>query len=458
MRFRLTKFWIARKPLKTMTPWYAAYTSIGSVVFISSLPFLWAYSRLNRRFTRGWKERLGFMPKALTGLEGPIWFHASSLGEVKVADSIMSHLAKLAPGSRMILSVNTDYAFDSARNMVRKTPVVYAPFDFMFSVRKALSIVRPRIMVFLETEIWPAWIVEARKKGIQCGLINGRISTRSIGRYRKVAPFFREILKSMDVFSMISEEDRRRIVAMGADPVKVEINGNAKHDLLAQQADPSVIPEIRRIFNLNSSDMVFVAGSTREGEEEKVIEVYLRLREEFPGMILIIAPRHIGRTPAVESLLKRRNLPCQLRSRLKEGSGKRTAPVLVLDTFGELFRIYSVATITFCGASLVPLGGQNPMEPAAWGKAVFYGPHMSDFMDAKALLEKSGGGIPVEDVADFSEKALALLYQPERLASLGQWARRAVLENQGAAERHARVIARMVQKSAPWGQPRYPWT
>ena len=433
-----------------MNPWYLAYTSIGSAVFIPSLPFLWAYSRLNRRFSRGWKERLGFLPKSLSGPNGPIWLHASSLGEVKVADSIMSHLRKLAPGSPMILSVNTDYGFDSAKGIVQNTPVVYAPFDFLFSVRKALSIVRPCVMVFLETELWPAWIVEARRRGIPCALINGRISARSIGRYRKFAPFFRDVLKNMDVFSMISEEDKRRILAMGADPAKVEVHGNAKHDLLALQAEPSVIPEMRRLLNLDESEPVFVAGSTREGEEERILDVYARLREEFPGIILVIAPRHIGRTPSIESLLRRRRLPYQLRSRLKEGSAKRTAPVLLLDTFGELFNVYSVGTINFCGASLVPLGGQNPMEAAAWGKAVFYGPFMDDFMDAKTLLERAGGGISVKDTADFSEKAIALLNQREALAFLGEQARRAVLESRGAAERHGQVIARMVKNMESW--------
>ena len=427
-----------------MSPWYAAYASIGSALFISSFPFLWAYSRLNRRFTRGWKQRLGFMPKVLSSLDAPIWFHASSMGEVRAAGSIMSHLGRLAPSIPMILSVNTDYAFDSARSMVGETAVVYAPFDFVFSVRKALSVVEPRIMVFLETEIWPAWIVEARRKGIRCALVNGRISARSIGRYRKFAPFFRDVLKNMDVLSMISEEDRDRILSMGAEPAKVEVHGNAKHDLLARQADPSVIPEVRRLLNVASSDGVFVAGSTREGEEAKVLDVYVRLREEFPDMILVIAPRHIERRAGIESLLMERGLPYQLRSRLQERGEKRTAPVLVVDTFGELFKFYSVGTINFCGASLVPLGGQNPMEAAAWGKAVFYGPYMDDFMEARRLLERSGGGVPVKDVADFSQKAAALMNEPQRLASLGERARRAVFENRGAAQRHARVIARMI--------------
>jgi len=249
----------------------------------------------------------------------------------------------------------------------------------------------------------------------------------------------------MDVCSMITEEDRQRILAMGADPGKVEVHGNAKYDLLSRQAVPSAIQEMRGILNLFPSDPVFVAGSTREGEEEKVLDVYERLRARFPGMVLILAPRHIVRTPGIESLLRQRGLAYQLRTRLADSGGKRTAPVLVLDNFGELFNAYGVGTINFCGASLVPLGGQNPMEAAVWGKAVFYGPSMDDFLDAKGLLEKEGAGIEVKGVADFAEKALFLLERRDRMASLGERARRAVLRNQGAAEKHAGVIARLLK-------------
>jgi 3-deoxy-D-manno-octulosonic-acid transferase len=448
---RLKKPWISDmskgKNCELMNPWYAAYAAIGSVAFIPSAPFLWLYSRLNRRFAKGWKQRLGFLPYGLSAIEAPIWFHASSLGELRVADSIMSRVRKLRPESPMILSVNTDYGFESARTQDQDTLVVYAPFDVLFSVRKALSIAEPRLMVFLETEIWPAWIVEARRKGIHCALVNGRISSGSFRRYRKAAPLFREVLRCVDAFSMISETDRSRILAMGADPGKVEVHGNAKHDLLVRQANPSVAAEMRRLLDLRASDTVFVAGSTREGEEEKVIEVFSRVRKEFPETILVIAPRHIARRPSIENMLRRRNLVYQLRSRLRERGGRRTAPVLILDTFGELFKVYSVGTINFCGASLVPKGGQNPMEAAVWGKAVFYGPFMDDFMEARALLERVGGGILVKDAVDFSEKAIALLRQRDSLAFLGKQARSAVLESRNAAERHAAVIARMLKKT-----------
>jgi 3-deoxy-D-manno-octulosonic-acid transferase len=431
-----------------MSPWYTAYKALGSAAFLSGFPFVWTYAQLTGRFSKGWRERLGFFPRALAdGPDGSIWIHASSLGEVKVAGSIMAHLKSLAPANRVILSVTTDHGYASARAAEQSGPVVYAPLDFFFSVRRALSIARPKVMVFLETELWPAWIIEAHRKGIKCALVNGRISPRSIQRYRKFLPFFREVLANLDVCSMITEQDGDRILAMGADPGKVEIHGNAKYDLLSRQADPSAVLEMRRLLSLTASVPVLVAGSTREGEEEMVLDVYARLRARFPGIILILAPRHIARTPRIEALLSQRGLAYQLRTRLAEAGGKRTAPVVVLDTFGELFKVYGVGTINFCGASLVPLGGQNPMEAAVWGKAVFYGPSMEDFLDAKGLLEIEGGGIEVKGVADFSEKALELLGQPDRLASLGEKGRQAVLKNQGSAEKHARVIARLLSLS-----------
>jgi len=431
-----------------VNPWYAAYTILGSAAFLSSLPMIWVYSRLSGRFKRGWKERLGFLPRERSIRDSRIWIHASSLGEVRVAGAIVAHLEDFVPDARMMLSVTTDHGFESAKIAAQYIPVVHAPLDFLFSVRKALSFARPEVMVFLETEIWPAWIVEARRRGIRCALINGRISPRSIRWYRRFAPFFRNVLEGMDVCSMITEEDRRRILSMGADPAKVKVNGNAKYDLLSRQADTSTIPKMREILNLTPSDLVFVAGSTREGEEEMVLDVYERLRTTFPGIVLILAPRHIARTPRIESLLRQRSLEYQIRTQLSRRGVKRTAPILILDSFGELFNAYGVGSINFCGASLVPLGGQNPMEAAVWGKAVFYGPSMDDFLDAKILLEKEGAGIEVKDVADFSEKAISLLRQTDRMAYLGERARRAVVANHGAAKRHAGVIAGLL-KGAP---------
>jgi 3-deoxy-D-manno-octulosonic-acid transferase len=367
------------------------------------------------------------------------------LGEVKVADPIVDSVKKLIPGCSVLLSATTDHGVDLAKETFGEgTPVLYAPIDTIFSVRMALSRLRPDVLVFLETEIWPAWLVEARRMGIKTALINGRISVRSIGGYLKLKPFFRRILRNLDALSMISQEDADRIIAMGAEPHKILINGNAKYDLLATQADPTVEKNMRQILNLKPSDTVFVAGSTREGEESMVLDVYERILKQFPDTVLVIAPRHIERTPEIASLVESRRLGYHLRNELNADSTRRTKPVVIMNTFGELFKLYSVATIVFCGASLVPLGGQNPLEPAVWGKVVLYGPSMEDFLDAKAMLEEVGAGIMVSSPEMLAEKALWLLNHPDALKAYEEQAREAVMKNQNAAENHARVIAKLI--------------
>jgi 3-deoxy-D-manno-octulosonic-acid transferase len=434
-------------PYFPMNLLYTGYTALTSGAFLTCFPPFLLYSRLSGRFQRGLKERLGFLPGSILRKRSAtprIWMHASSLGEVKVAEAIIGALSSRSPGCEIILSTTTDHGNALARERFKELAVVYAPIDFIIPVRNALSIVRPDVMVFLETEIWPAWLMEAHRKGIQTALVNGRISLRSIRRYRKFRAFFREVLRSVSAFSMINREDADRIVEMGAEPQKVDVRGNAKYDLLIRKARLGIENAVRKRLSLHASQLVFVAGSTREGEEEIVLNVYERIVKHFPDMVLIIAPRHIVRAPQIESLLKRRKVEYQLRTEIGEDGRLRTKPVVLLNTFGELFELYSVGSINYCGASLVPLGGQNPLEAAAWGKMVFYGPHMEDFLDAKGLLENVGAGIEVEDAEAFAEKGLWVLSHPREAGDYGRRAREALFRNQGAGEKHADVILRLL--------------
>jgi 3-deoxy-D-manno-octulosonic-acid transferase len=255
--------------------------------------------------------------------------------------------------------------------------------------------------------------------------------------------FFRDILMNLDAVSVIAEKDAEGMAGMGADPKRVVINGNAKYDLLAGRPDPAMESEMRRLLRVQPSQDVIVAGSTREGEEAVILDSYKRILPSRPETLLIIAPRHIRRVPAIETLLKERGVEYQLRTELGGPGQRREAPVVILNTFGELFTLYSVGTINFCGASLVPLGGQNPMEAACWEKAVFYGPYMSEFSDARALLEEARAGFQVSDAVTFAEKVLWFLNHPQALKEAGVRARKVVLENRGAAEKHAKVIARL---------------
>ncbi|MBW1850940.1 MAG: 3-deoxy-D-manno-octulosonic acid transferase [Deltaproteobacteria bacterium] len=424
------------------------YTILTSMLLVLLLPAFWIYTRMTGRHAKHFKERLGLVPShVIQNLSGHprIWIHAVSLGEIKVAASIINALMNVRPNCSIILSTITE----SGRGMAEETfgqeiPVIFAPIDFVGSVRNALSTIRPDVMVFLETEIWPIWVNQAHLMGIRTALINGRISTKSIGGYLRLRFFFRGVLRNFDAFSMIMEGDADRIESMGAESHKIEINGNAKYDLLASTVDLSAETEIRRILNFGPHERVFVAGSTRNGEEEMILDAYEKILKEFPGTILVIVPRHIERTPDIGSMIVRRGFEYQLRTDFSNEKAKRTKQIIIINTFGELFNIYGIGTIVFSGGSLVPLGGQNPLEPAIWGKVVFYGPHMDNFLDATALLEAVNAGVTVENSKVLADKAIWFMNHPEELKAYGERAREAVLENEGASEKHARVIERLL--------------
>lgn len=421
------------------------YKTAACALASAGFPAFWLYTRMSGRHRRGLRERLGFLPPdiglRLTGFPR-VWIHAVSLGEIRVASSVVRALREIVPECAVLISSTTDHGFDLAQKVFGPDiPVIYAPVDLPFSVRKALRRVQPQVLVFLETEIWPAWIEEARALEIRTALVNGRISSRSFKGYRRFRFFFRNVLSKIDAFSMIGEGDAWRIQVIGADARRVSVNGNAKYDLLTEQLDQGAEESVRRSLNLEPETPVLVAGSTRSGEEAILLEAYALIRKAFPETVLVIAPRHIQRARGIVDLARRRGFACRLWSELQAGGEPRTAPIVVVDTFGELFMLYSAATLVFCGGSLVPLGGQNPLEPAVWGKPVFYGPYMDDFLDAKALLEAQGAGCTVNSAYNLAGEAVRLLGDSHKRLELGERARRAVLGSRRAAEQHARIVA-----------------
>jgi 3-deoxy-D-manno-octulosonic-acid transferase len=233
---------------------------------------------------------------------------------------------------------------------------------------------------------------------------------------------------------------------MGANPVKVFVNGNCKFDQAAFSADPAFGEEMKKLLKVEGQELIFIAGSTHEGEEEAVIRAFLKIRRHHPGMILVLVPRHIDRSARVEKLLERYGLQETIRRSQLDGEGRRGAPVVVWDTFGELFKVYSVGTIVFCGASLVPRRGQNILEPAAWGKVVLYGPSMEDFLDAHQLLSSVGAGIMVQNEEELTERCLYLLSHPRELGERGEAGREALLAQRGATQRNLELARRLLER------------
>ncbi|RJQ59353.1 MAG: hypothetical protein C4530_09250 [Desulfobacteraceae bacterium] len=428
---------------------YRSYRAVSSALFFAFLPAFWVYFKVTGRYRKSMPQRLGRYPDSvLRKIRGKprIWIHAVSVGEVRSAAAIIRALSKTLPGSALVLSTGTEQGQAFARKQAGPAATcIYAPFDFVQATRKSLAAVFPDVLACVETEIWPNWLMEAHRMGIKTALVNGRISIRSVRRYLMIKPLMKEILQQVDAFSMIGTADAERLRRIGAPEERIEINGNAKYDLLLQQVRGGIRETMAARYRIDGSQPVFVAGSIRSGEVATVLESYEAILHSVPGTLLILAPRHIERVPQIVCQVNARGLRCQLRTGLDSGMLNRTAPVVVLDTIGELYETYSIASVVFCGGSLVPLGGQNVLEPAVWSKPVLYGPSMDDFLDAKELLDRTGGGIQVANGSDLAERTQYLLQNPAEAERIGRLAHQAVLTHEGAARKHAAVICRLLE-------------
>jgi 3-deoxy-D-manno-octulosonic-acid transferase len=250
------------------------------------------------------------------------------------------------------------------------------------------------------------------------------------------------ILAGVDAAGVISEVDAKRLAAIGLPSQRIHVFGNAKFDGLAARVSPELEQEIGGRLGIGPDEKVLVAGSTHEGEETVILEVYRRLLEQRPDFKLILAPRHIDRGDAVADLIRRSGFTdCIRMSEILAGRSRDGERVVLVDVIGELFKVYSLASLVFCGGSLVPKGGQNMLEAAAWGKVVFHGPHMDDFREERALLEEAGAGIAVRNGEELYAGISELLDDPDLMQKKGEAGRNAVAANRGASSRYAALIA-----------------
>lgn len=431
-----------------------AYNLASACLAIAALPVLWCHARRDPERRAILAQRLGYDDPDLAANKRPdglvIWIHAVSVGEVKAAEAVIHALNEASSDLSYLLTTTTTtgqrYACKRLGHAVR---VRYAPLDLWWATDRFLALHRPDVLVCMETEIWPNWITLAHRKGIKVLLLNGRISGRSIRSYKRIRPLIGPVLKKVDAFSMISDSDARRIVHLGAPADRVCMNGNAKTDALEADADAAILQKLKALYAIDDNAPVFVAGSIRGMEVEILMDVYDRLAARIPELVFIAAPRHPQNASRIADRARSRGVRCQYRTDLGKKATRRTAPVVILNTIGELRHVYRFASVVFCGGSLVPLGGQNVLEPAMCGKPVLFGPFMEDFQDASTLLEASGGGMCVQNGQILAERAGDLLARRDDARRMGKRAKRAVLGNQGAARRHARVVADILRLPFP---------
>ncbi len=429
---------------------YILYNLLLGTFCIAALPLFFYKMIFHPHRRRVFAQKLGFLPRdVVAGMKGKprIWVHAVSVGEVSAIHPLLKELRAAYPQGCLFLSTGTESGQKIAKERVTEaTGIFFFPLDLPFIARRVIRRLRPDLFIIAETEIWPNFLRVMKQEGGRTMLANGRISDRSFPRYRKTRFFWTAVLDHLDVMSMIRVQDGERIISMGANPLQVFVNGNCKFDQAALRAEPFLEKEMKSLLRVSQEDRIFVAGSTHEDEEEAVLEAFLKLRRRHPALILLLVPRHVDRIPKLERLLARNGLEDFTRRSRLEAAGWKGKRVVLWDTFGELFKVYSVATIVFCGGSLVPRRGQNILEPAAWGKVVFYGPSMEDFLDAHFLLQGVGAGIMVRNAEELAEQCLFFLEHPQELEKRGEAGREALLANRGATRRNAKLALELLTK------------
>jgi 3-deoxy-D-manno-octulosonic-acid transferase len=432
---------------------YLLYSVATLLALVVLSPYLLYQAIRHNKYVGSLGQRLGYLPVSFNlDAEESIWVHAVSVGEVLAVRPVVSGLRARHPGLRVFLSTTTLSGQNVARRSVPDADAVfYLPFDWTFTIRRTLDVVKPKLFIMVETEIWPNLLRECRRRGIRTALVNGRISSRSFPRYRLVRPFIRRVLADIDRLCVQSEETARRLRQLGGDPARITVTGSLKFDSL----DPSTAPgrgreRVLRFFRISPARLVLVAGSTSKGEEEAVIRAFNRVRTTATGgnALLILAARHPERFEEVERLCQREGLSTKRRSDLPIDAEPRVDAV-ILNTIGELAQLYQIATAVFVGGSLVPLGGHNILEPAVHGKPIVFGPHMENFAEIASAFLANGAAVQVRTPRDLEDVVVELMADPVRRARLGAAARALVDANRGAKDATLRVLAELLPPEPP---------
>lgn len=433
---------------------YWLYSAVTVVALVAALPYFLYQAVRHKKYWSTLPQRLGRLPLGFNDDgQDSIWIHAVSVGEVLTVKALLSELRERYPRYKLFLSTTTQTGQAVARTNVQHLDgVFYFPFDFAWCVHRTLDAVNPRIVILMETEIWPNLLRACRARGVKTILVNGRISTRSYPRYRLVRPLFRHVLDHLDEMCAQSDESAHRLIALGADPARVRVTGSLKFDSLDRSSPVAGRGPDRvvRYFRYPPLTPIVLAASTHRGEEAAVLHAFRRVKSNQPHAVLILAPRHPERFDEACALAAGEGFTVARRSDLAIDSHSRSE-VVVLDRMGELARLFQVATVVFVGGSLADIGGHNILEPAVFGKPIVFGPHMQNFKEIAATFLESEAAVQVPDDRALEETLPQLLSDPVRRARLGAAARALVEANRGASGRTLDAIARLLPLPSTMG-------
>ncbi|WP_276674302.1 tetraacyldisaccharide 4'-kinase [Selenomonas artemidis] len=425
------------------------YNLAAILIVTIIIPIFVLRATRERGFIERIKQSFGFYPQETiekVAGKNAIWVHAASVGEIVATSPLVREFRKVFPDSPILVSVVTTGGYEMAHRIIKDADaIIYFPLDLPFLASRVVGRIRPRVFLPVETELWPNFLKKAKQLDVPVMMVNGRISDRSVKQYKYLFGMLREMIGTVKCFAMQSSIDADYIMRLGAPRELVTVTGNTKFD----QAYTSVSADERAALieelGLSGASRIMIAGSTHRGEEELVLAAFKAVREKDPGVRLIIAPREVLRTMEVEHLCRKAGFTVTTRKELQKGSAARGEDIVILDTVGELGRVYGLGDVIYIGGSLVPHGGHNILEPAAHGKAIIVGNQMFNFKDIHALFRNRNAVVTVASGEELTRETLRLFGDAAERARLEAETLAIINENKGASEKSARILVNMLE-------------
>ena len=373
------------------------YGFLSTIIFYAGLPFFYA-ERVIHKKSFGWKEKFGNINPSFKD-EKIVMVHGVSVGEVIALENLVKKIKETFPECKLVVTTGTKTGQDIAHKKLDGIAdyITYFPFDIPYAVNKFLDTLNPSLVLIAETELWPNFAYGCKKKNIPLCIINGRISDSTYKTYKLAKPFFKEVFKNFTAVYAQSKEDLEKYRSIGISVDKSEFMGNLKFDIEKKEASIDMAQQGYKIL---------IAGSTHKGEDEIVLDTFAKLKKDFPKLKLLLAPRHPQRVPDIEQLIK--NTDCTYGLRSKDDKFTN-CDIIILDTLGELGKMYSICDIAFIGGSFNKTGGHNPLESAIFNKPTISGPSIHNFKDIYSILVKSGAGKVVSTPDELYSSIKALL-------------------------------------------------
>lgn len=411
---------------------YLVYNILLFLAALVYLPFYCLRGRVHAEIL----TRLGIFKKDFVRPpEGAdvIWIHAVSVGEARAAESLLKLIRAEWPKKRIVVSTVTPTGQAIVKGFLKEGEgVFYAPLDISYVVQRFLGLLKPGLLIIMETEIWPNLIRLAKRRGTKVVIVNGRISDRSFRGYQRIRAFFEPVLHQVDLFCMQAQEAKERLVRLGVAADKIKLTGNIKFDI---SCDAKESAGLQRLRDACLGRLVLVGGSTHENEEEMLVEIYRSCVKDFPNLRLVIAPRHVERTDKIRRMVRYQGLEAVRFSRLSGDEVLSAAQVLLVDTVGDLSSLYRFCDIAFVGGSLVKKGGHNPIEPALFAKPVLFGRYMENFNEIRDIFVRENAALEVDTPQRLEYEFRRLLASPGLREEYGGRGRQLLEKNKGASRR-----------------------